>query len=149
MKRILFVCMGNICRSPAAEGLMRDKLEKRKLVEGEDFTIDSAGTISHWQGSSPDDRSQAVMSKHGIDISGQQSRPLTKKDGEKFDVILCMDANNIADAKQIVAKENHHKVRLLDSSDVDDPFVSVAAGFDKMYSHIDVATDALVDELFS
>ncbi len=128
---------------------MREKLKKRKLVEGSDFVVDSAGTISHWQGSPPDERSQYVMSKHGIDITDQQSRPLTEKDGDEFDVILCMDSNNIADAKEIIAKENHQKIRLLDSSDVDDPFVSVAAGFDKMYSHIDAATDVLIDELFS
>lgn len=128
---------------------MRHKLKKSGLVEGKDFIIDSAGTISRWQGSPPDDRSQAVMSKHGIDISNLQARPLTKEDGNEFDVILCMDSNNIADAKQIIDSKNHHKIRLLDSSSIDDPFISVAAGFDKMYSHIDVATNALIDELFS
>jgi protein-tyrosine phosphatase len=140
--------MGNICRSPAAEGLMRHKLEQRGLEEGKDFEVDSAGTINHWQGSSPDDRSQTVMKNNGIDISSQKSRPLTEEDGDNFDVILCMDSNNIAGAKDIIAKKNHHKIRLLDNSEVDDPFVSVAAGFDQMYNHIDCATDELINELF-
>lgn len=149
MKQILFVCMGNICRSPAAEGLLREKLINRGLKEGEDFLVDSAGTISAWEGNAPDLRSQAVLVRNGIDISSLRSRPLTEEDGSNFDVIICMDQKNITDTKKIINKENHKKVRLLDNSDVDDPYVSTANGFEAMYEHIDGATDELVEELFS
>ncbi len=148
MTKILFVCMGNICRSPAAEGILRNKLENTGKVEGKDFIIDSAGTTRAHQGSAPDLRSQTVMTKNGIDISQQTSRPLTKDDGEDFDMIICMDRANVAGVKQIIDAKNYEKVQLLDTREVEDPYYG-SDGFDRMYQHINSAVETLVNEIVS
>jgi len=135
--------MGNICRSPAAEGILRSKLKELGKVEGKDFEIDSAGTTGYHHGSAPDVRSQRVMVKNGIDISKQVSRPLTAGDGEKFDMIICMDSSNLTDVKHIIKKNYHSKVRLLGSKEVEDPYYR-NDGFDRMYSHLDTAIDELI-----
>ncbi len=148
MIKILFVCMGNICRSPAAEGILRNKLERLGKVEGKDFIIDSAGTTSYHQGSPPDVRSQKVTAKNDVDISSQMSRPLTTSDGKKFDVIICMDATNLTDVKRIINEDYHSKVRLLDTREVEDPYYR-SDGFDRMYEHIDAAISKLITEIIS
>jgi len=146
MIKILLVCMGNICRSPAAEGILRSKLEKLGKVEGKDFEVDSAGTTGYHQGSAPDVRSQHITAKNGIDISKQVSRPLVAGDGEKFDMIICMDSSNLTDVKHIIKKEYHSKVSLLDSKEVEDPYHR-NDGFDRMYDHINLAVDKLITKM--
>lgn len=84
--KILMVCLGNICRSPLAEGIMKSKAP-------ENFFIDSAGTISMHEGKHPDQRAIQTASHHGIDISQQRSRPITQADFENFDKIYCMDVD--------------------------------------------------------
>ncbi len=147
MIKILFVCMGNICRSPAAEGMLRSKLEKLGKVEGEDFLIDSAGTTKFHKGSAPDPRSTNAVKTHGIDISNQTSRPLTSEDGERFDLIICMDEANLEDAKRLLPKKYNSKIRLLDAQEVEDPYWR-SDGFDRMYEHIDSALDNLISTQF-
>ncbi len=82
--KILMVCLGNICRSPLAEGIMKQKIQKHNL----DWQVDSAGTISYHEGETPDLRSIEVAQKHGLDITGQRSRPLQLADFNNFDLIL-------------------------------------------------------------
>ncbi|MCA9542546.1 MAG: low molecular weight phosphotyrosine protein phosphatase, partial [Myxococcales bacterium] len=92
-RRILFVCLGNICRSPLAEGVFRHVAENRAVGSG--FVIDSAGTGAWHVGSRPDPRSVAIASKHGIDISGQRARAVDPTDFEGFDLLLGMDRSNV------------------------------------------------------
>lgn len=146
MIKILFVCMGNICRSPAAEGILREKLTRAGKVEGEDFVIDSAGTTSYHEGNAPDVRSQEVMTKNGIDISGQVSRPLTPEDGKNFNMLICMDSANASGVKQIIDAQYHPKIRLLDTQEVEDPYYR-SDGFERMYEHIETAVDSLIAEI--
>ena len=98
---ILMVCLGNICRSPLAEGIMKTKVPA-------DFLIDSAGTISLHEGKHPDKRAVETAAQHGIDISEQKSRPITAADFEKFDKIYCMDIDVMAD---VVSKARTEKQR--------------------------------------
>ena len=95
------VCLGNICRSPLAEGIMKTKVPA-------DFLIDSAGTISLHEGKHPDKRAVETAAQHGIDISKQRSRPITAADFEKFDKIYCMDIDVMAD---VVSKARTEKQR--------------------------------------
>ncbi len=88
--KILMVCLGNICRSPLAEGILQSKLPAG-------FLVDSAGTIDMHQGKNPDHRSIETGQKYDVDISQQRSRPFTEKDFEEFDRIYCMDKNNLED----------------------------------------------------
>lgn len=98
---ILMVCLGNICRSPLAEGIMKTKVPT-------DFLIDSAGTISLHEGKHPDKRAVETAAQHGIDISKQRSRPITAADFEKFDKIYCMDIDVMAD---VISKARTEKQR--------------------------------------
>ena len=93
------VCLGNICRSPLAEGIARDLISKRNLP----WQVDSAGTIDWHQGNPPDSRSIACAKKHGIDIADQVSRKIRKRDLVDFDIILAMDAQNYRDVRDLDA----------------------------------------------
>ncbi len=145
MIKILFVCMGNICRSPAAEGILRDKLKQLGRIEGEDFTVDSAGTGA-WVQSAPDKRSQDVCQRHGLNISAQKGRQFDRSDGEKFDLIICMDNANVAGVKETIDSKHHYKVRLFDETEVADPYYR-NDGFEQMYQQLENAANRLVSEL--
>lgn len=143
MTKVLFVCLGNICRSPAAEGILRTKLIERGMAEGENFIVDSAGT-NGIIGSQPDGRSQQVCREHGLDISGQVGRRLTPKDGQNFDLIYCMDEGNLARTKQIIPSEYHQKISLITDGGVGDPYQLGPDGFEQMYSQLDRVTDDMI-----
>ena len=96
--KILVVCLGNICRSPLAEGILKSKLP-------ENFTVDSAGTISLHEGEHPDKRAIETAENHGIKIGKQRSRPITKKDLEDFDKIYCMDISVYEDVISMAKNE--------------------------------------------
>ncbi|PID70063.1 protein-tyrosine-phosphatase [bacterium DOLZORAL124_38_8] len=145
MKKILCVCLGNICRSPAAEGILRAILEQENLTDS--YQIDSAGTSAFHSGSAPDDRSIQVCQKYGIDISAQKSRKLTAQDGEEFDLILAMDYSNIDNIKKIIAPENYKKVHLFDAHEVNDPYYSAFDGFEIMFQQLERATKQWVEKL--
>ena len=153
--KILCVCLGNICRSPAAEGILRyqinQKIQSCPLEKGgrrgflENISVDSAGTGSWHVGEPPDKRSTKVCHGHNIDISDQRSRQLVSEDGEIFDLILCMDQSNIANAKDIIPSEYHHKIQLFDNHEVNDPYYSLFDGFEIMFQQLERAAERWID----
>jgi protein-tyrosine phosphatase len=150
--RILFVCLGNICRSPRAEGVFRRLVAERGLSDC--FEIDSAG-IGDWHvGQAPDNRAQQAALRRGIDISTQSARQLRADDFSRFDLILAMDASNHGDLRQLSPKHVHGKIRhFLDfapqtgASEVPDPFFGEAEGFDHALDLIEAAAEGLLDAL--
>lgn len=149
--RILFVCLGNICRSPLAEGVFGAVAAGRSVADG--FILDSAGTGAWHVGSAPDPRSIAVAARHGIDISGQRARRLAVEDFERFDLILGMDHSNVDDIRRAAPGTTASKVHLflghagVGNRDVPDPYYDQADGFEKVYRMIREASEALVDRL--
>lgn len=145
MQRILFVCLGNICRSPLAEAIAREKINALGL----DFEVDSAGTGSWHIGEPPCENSQKVARLHGIDISALRARQVTSRDFETFDYIVGLDESNVANLQKMGAK----KVLKLgafgyNNEDVPDPyFFDGFEGFEKVYSMIETCVENLLKEL--
>jgi protein-tyrosine phosphatase len=149
--KILMVCLGNICRSPMAEGLMLSKIKKYKL----DAEVDSAGFERFHAGDPPDFRAIRVMKEHGIDISGQISRLFQKSDFETFNRIYVMDHGNYSDVQNAATnKEQMIKVDLIlnvlhpgKNMPVPDPFYGGNNGFEKTYQLLDEATELIAQQL--
>jgi protein-tyrosine phosphatase len=147
--KILMVCLGNICRSPLAEGILASKLPENK------FLIDSAGTGNWHIGKKPDERSILVAKKNNLDISTQKCRQFTKKDFNTFDYIFVMDNQNYDDVMALSENETHkNKVELILNSlfegenvDVPDPYYGLQNGFDTVYEMLDEACSILADKL--
>ncbi|QKD01043.1 low molecular weight protein-tyrosine-phosphatase [Mesorhizobium loti] len=148
IKSILFVCLGNICRSPLAEGVFRTVLAER----GRDMLLDSAATSGWEVGSAPDPRSIAIALHHGIDISGQRARKVTPQDFSRFDLILGMDRSNVADLKAL-GTAARDRVRLFlefahgQARDVPDPYYDGPEAFAEVYRMIREASEALATRL--
>lgn len=146
--RVLIVCLGNICRSPSAEVILRKKCKQAGL----DITFDSAATGGHTKGFSPDERAISVGSKLGYDPSGLVARQIQVSDFYDFDLILAMDANNLQDLKTIYAiaeQQNQGQplatLALYDPSQtVDDPYYGNIEDFRAMYRHLESVADAYV-----
>ncbi len=142
---ILMVCLGNICRSPLAEGILRTKLTT-------DFFVDSAGTGGWHVGQSPDERSIATARNYGIDISNQKARKFTVSDFDTFDHIFVMDQSNYKDVLNLapddVAKS---KVALIlgPSKEVPDPYYGGQDGFEKVYQLLDQACEEIAIKIKS
>ena len=132
--RVLVVCLGNICRSPIGEGLLRHH------AAAQDFSlvVDSAGTSGWHQGSFPDERSMDVMRRTGHDISNQRSRPLVRDDLHLFDVILAMDSNNLDDI-QSMGTSSALCTLFVPNQNVPDPYYGGNDGFQRVYEMIDAA----------
>lgn len=144
-KAVLALCLGNICRSPIAEGLLRHHIQ----AHGLNIVVDSAGTSAYHAGEAPDSRSIKVMSQHGHDISQQRSRQLCHADFERFDLILAMDQSNYKNALQLApSAEAKAKVKLLlpNDQEVPDPYYGGVNGFEKVYQMIDIATAGWVSK---
>ncbi len=147
--RILFVCLGNICRSPLAEGVFRSLASERGL--GAALTADSAGTGAWHLGEPPDPRSVSVAARHGIDISRQRCRQVDDADFHRFDLILGMDRSNLKALKRMAPAGSPAKVALFlqeatgDMADVPDPYYGGAAGFDQVYRLVQLASGRLID----
>ena len=109
--KILFVCMGNICRSPTAEGSFRSIVSKQNLTDR--FEIDSAGTHAYHIGNLPDSRSQKTARKYGIDLSNQRARKVNESDFYYFDHIIAMDTHNIEILKSICPTDSQSQIKLL------------------------------------
>lgn len=143
------VCLGNICRSPLAEGILASKLPKDK------FTVDSAGT-GHWHiGHQPDKRSLETALRNGLDISHQRGRQFSAADFDAFDYIYVMDNSNYADVIALAQTEEHRgKVRLIldemfpgENVDVPDPYYGMQNGFDMVYRMLDETCDIVAKRL--
>ncbi|MGS0748333.1 low molecular weight protein-tyrosine-phosphatase [Halpernia sp. GG3] len=137
--KILMVCLGNICRSPLAEGILKSKLS-------DDHVVESAGTIDMHQGNSPDLRSIEVAKKHGIDISKQKSKHLQSSDLEDYDLIFCMDRSNLKDVKSLTTdKDQLQKISLiLNETEVPDPYWGTAKDFENVFQLLDKACEEIV-----
>lgn len=147
--RILMVCLGNICRSPMAEGILKRKAEER----GMDIVVDSAGTSDHHRGERPDQRAMAEMAANGIDISDQRSRPFTAEDFDRFDHILVMDTSNRTNVLSMARSEtDRQKVSLIldhgnvvKGHSVPDPYFD--DGFGRVYELLDYACGVFLEKL--
>ena len=146
--KVLMVCLGNICRSPLAQGILEHKVKEKGL----NWIVDSAGTGGGHAGMGPDNRSQQKALEHGIDISAQEARRIRYTDIEEFDIIYCMDSSNYVNVRDIChSLEEEAKVKLIMEEsdpgkklDVPDPYYGGAAGFEKVYQMLDRACDAII-----
>jgi protein-tyrosine phosphatase len=149
--KILMVCLGNICRSPLAEGIMREKLRKYKL----DGTVDSAGTASYHIGESPDMRSIEVAKKYSIDISYQRARPFTTDDFDAFDLIFAMDLENYRNIMRLARSDkDRKKVELIldriqpgKGLEVPDPYYGGNDGFENVFKLLDTSCEKIANDL--
>jgi protein-tyrosine phosphatase len=144
--RILFVCLGNICRSPTAEGVMRHLLRERGM-EGE-VEVESAGTGGWHVGDPPDARATAAARLRGIALEGA-ARQVTPGDFERFDLLVAMDRSNLRDLLAVAPDEEARgRVRLLlDDADVPDPYYGGPGGFDEVLDLVQEACERLLDEV--
>jgi protein-tyrosine phosphatase len=147
--KILMVCLGNICRSPLAEGILRSKLE----VHMDGLHIDSAGTGGWHAGEPPDRRSVTVAQQNGLDISKQRARKLIKEDLENFDVIFAMDRSNLNDILSMAEPEHVDKIHLflefagLGKQDVPDPWHGDASDFESVFRLLSQASELATPKL--
>ena len=153
MPRVLFVCLGNICRSPLAEGLFQQKVNRAGLA-GE-IEVDSAGTGGWHVGAPPDRRMTATAAKHGTDLSRLKARQLVRADLDDFDHVFVMDKSNLHDTLYLDPEGDHStRVRLFREFDpepgdfqVPDPYYGGDAGFEHVYAIADRTTDAILERL--
>jgi protein-tyrosine phosphatase len=150
--RILFVCMGNICRSPTAEGVMRKLVAEAKLQNVID--IDSAGTHDYHAGAPPDRRSQAAAKRRGVDLAALRSRQVADADFTDFDLVLAMDKDNLTLLRRRCPEHLHDKLQLMmeyaDHSpvtEVPDPYSGGDDGFEVVLDYLEDACNGLLREL--
>lgn len=147
--KILMVCLGNICRSPLAEGILQSKLPQG------DFIVDSAGTGNWHAGQQPDHRSVATAKNRGLDISCQKARQIKVSDFTEFDHIYVMDTSNLNDVQQLAPNASAKaKVKLMmdelfpgEKINVPDPYYGGPEGFDKVYDMLDEACELVAKKL--
>ena len=145
------VCLGNICRSPLAEGILLAKVNSRGL----DIKVDSAGTGGWHVGQGPDHRALAIANKYGIDISQQQARQFSSTDFEDFDIIYAMDDSNLSDIVSLAnSNKDLEKVQLIlneinpeDNTPVPDPYYGGDDGFEKVYQLLDAACEIIIKKI--
>ena len=144
MKRVLFVCTGNICRSPTAEGVLR-ALAKKLRVE---VHVESAGTHDYHVGNPPDERAQHHAKGRGYDLSAQRARQLRKLDFETFDLIVAMDRGHMKILEHNCPPQHRAKLRMLvDGHAVPDPYYGGAEGFEQVLDMVEAACLGLLHEL--
>ncbi|MCD2423900.1 low molecular weight phosphotyrosine protein phosphatase [Niabella pedocola] len=148
--KILMVCLGNICRSPLAEGILQKKAAERGL----NWQVDSAGTNGYHTGETPHRLSQKVAAQHGIDISGQRARDFVPEDFDRFDKIYAMAGDVIDEIKYIARNRfDASKVALImdemepgKNQDVPDPWYGTEPGYHEVYDMLDKATEAIIEK---
>jgi protein-tyrosine phosphatase len=149
MVKVLMVCMGNICRSPLAEGILKSK------VDDKDIFVDSAGTGGWHIGELPDDRSIQIAEVHQIDITGQRCRKFSINDFDEFDRIYVMDSSNYRDVMALARDDNdERKVEMIlntthpgGQKDVPDPYYGGENGFKQVFEMLDEACEAIAKDL--
>jgi len=148
-KKILFVCMGNICRSPTAHGVFEDLVTRKNLQA--QFEIDSAGTHAYHVGEPPDRRSQQTATTRGLDLSYIQARQVTNRDFDYYDIILAMDQDNMSLLTQACPELQRHKLHLFlefapehPLDEVPDPYYGGANGFEDVFDMVQAASEGLL-----
>lgn len=152
MIKVLFVCMGNICRSPSAEGVFRHKVSAADL--NDKIHIDSAGTHAYHVGNSPDPRSQEAAIKRDYDLSAQRARQVHADDFDEFDYVIAMDTSNLDDLQSICPANLKDKIHLFlkyaensNTKEVPDPYYGQGNGFEIVLDLIEDAADGLITHL--
>ena len=154
MIRVLFVCLGNICRSPMAEGIFRHLVAQDGLSDR--FEIDSAGTSGWHAGEKPDHRMRQTAKKHGLSLEDQRSRQFEVSDFEAFNYILAMDSSNLSNIRQLQSQPAHQQAKvelmrnydLLESNpNVPDPYYGGQNGFEEVYEILLRSNRELLDQL--
>ena len=152
--KVLFVCMGNICRSPTAEGVFRYQVSKAGLTDK--INIDSAGTHDYHFGSSPDRRAQLAALQRGYDLSSLRGRQVGTRDFHEFDYILAMDRGNLANLLKICPPQEQHKLKLFmefskgfSQRDVPDPYYGGNRGFENVLNMVEDAASGLLEEILA
>ena len=150
--KVIFVCMGNICRSPTAQGVFERLVHSQGLTER--ILIDSAGTHAYHIGKSPDARSQAAAKGRGLDLSKQRARKVTIADIEDFDYVLAMDRTNLDDLQDMVAASQRERVRLFmefaerwNVDEVPDPYYGGESGFERVLDMVEDAAAGLLEHI--
>ena len=140
-KRVLFVCLGNICRSPTAEGVFR-----AMLSPDDDIETDSAGTAGYHIGNPPDPRAVEEAERRGIDITALRSRQVEAADFDRFDVIIAMDRSNLANLRRIAPPSHSAQVQMMvKGGDVPDPYYE--DGFDRVFDMLEIACRDLLTQM--
>ena len=149
--RVLFVCMGNICRSPTAEGVLRHKLQAAGLADR--VAVDSAGTLGSHAGEAPDPRAVKHAAARGYDLSRLRARRIVREDFRRFDWVIAMDEDNLGTLRAI-APEGARVGLLMDHArrhtgvrEVPDPYFGAPAGFERVLDLVEDACDGLVERL--
>ena len=149
MVKVLFVCMGNICRSPTAQGVFETLVNSEKLSD--DIEIDSAGTYAYHVGEPPDERARAAALKRGVDLGGQRARRVDELDFQEFDYVLAMDRDNYEALASICPSNRADRLRLflefapeLGIQEVPDPYYGGATGFERVLDLIEQASRGLL-----
>jgi protein-tyrosine phosphatase len=152
--KILFVCMGNICRSPTAEGVFRHQVSE--AVKTDNIIIDSAGTHGYHIGSLPDRRAQQAALQRGYDLSSLRGRQVGDRDFHEFDYILAMDRENLANLFQICPPQQQHKLKLFmefsrgfSQREVPDPYYGGNQGFENVLNMVEDAASGLLEEILA
>ncbi len=152
MIRVLFVCMGNICRSPMAQGVLEQRLREEQLDDR--VRVDSAGTYHYHTGEPPDRRGVAAARHRGVQISGQRARPVCDNDFMEFDLILAMDADNERELRAICPPSHVDRVKLImdfapdrGEREIPDPYYVGEQGFEKVLDMLELCMQGLMDEL--
>lgn len=154
MVKVLFVCMGNICRSPTAEGVFRHLVNQAGLSD--QIHIDSAGTHAYHVGEPPDRRAQAAARNRSIDLSSQRARKVQSDDFDQFDYVLAMDHSNHAELEYISQPDLQHKLHLFldfalnaDTREVPDPYYGGDRGFEHVLDLVEAASQGLLADIRS
>ncbi|HLA74538.1 MAG TPA: low molecular weight protein-tyrosine-phosphatase [Gammaproteobacteria bacterium] len=152
MVNVLFVCMGNICRSPTAHGIFLSLIKQHGLEHA--IAVDSAGTHDYHVGAPPDRRAQASALKRGIDISGLRARHVDQIDFERFDYVLAMDRDNYRLLRALCPEHHEYKLKLfmefaphLNQPEVPDPYYGGASGFERVLDMVEEAARGLLEDI--
>jgi protein-tyrosine phosphatase len=144
--KVLFVCTGNICRSPTAEGILREMARRENVA----VHVESRGTHDYHVGEPPDERAQHHAKRRGYDLSAQRARHVAKEDFERFDLVLAMDRGHLRLLKRMAPTHLQHKVRaFLQDADVPDPYYGGPEGFEQVLDLIEEACRGLLAEIRS